>query len=123
MGQHLTISGAAGCGISSWFPMSIETINRAETEQVEQALKRLNIDGPAFRRPLRIGDQEQIEILRRINSDRAFCCRCGAASGKRPLGRASEISRVGEHCPCGGLFVPGAALEPHWRRAVEDECC
>jgi len=83
--------------------------------QVVAALDALNCRRAAFDRPLRMGDVEQMEIARTVAGHNAYCSGCF----REVDGRADPIDVVGVYCRrCGHVYLPGAALEPRWRRRV-----
>ena len=80
-------------------------------ERVVSAIERPRVPS-AFDGALKFGDPDQIRILQVMNGNEPYCSECF-----RPL-QAGIVDDIGERCPrCGGLLVPGAGMEAHWRHS------
>lgn len=80
--------------------MDARVIARMAAEAQRQIAER-----PEFTGGLKVGDARQIAILRLMNGPDAYCPRCLRKHGMGDVGQLCD--RRG----CGGIVVPGAALE------------
>ena len=85
------------------------------------AIRRNSMPCKAFARPLRIGDPDQVGVMRILNGARPYCGKCLREFEPDDLieafGMDVDVEAVGEPCPvCHGLILPGAGMTARWMR-------
>jgi len=91
------------------------------TEIVLGAIRGQRVRGRAFDRPLRIGDPDQVRVMRILNGELPYCGKCLREFEPDDLieafGMDVDVEAVGEPCPvCHGLILPGAGMTARWMR-------